>query len=192
MTSAIDADIHTQNENFCNDICPSDIYSKDKEQCKQLCKKQIQKTIDEYNKKYNLSNEEIKNILSNKKTLFQTLHGFNDKEAKIYNEILNKNDNQLLLDFLLNVATRQYHEKCEGKDKYNINCRTIITNEFVNENLKNLILRLNQSGGKPKPKPKPKSKTKKKKNYKKKTINKRKTRNKRKGNKRRKTYKKKK
>jgi hypothetical protein len=189
MTSAIDADIHTQNENFCNDICPSDIYSTDIEKCKTMCIDQIQKTIDEYKKKYNLSIEEIGNILSNKKTLFQTLHGFTDNETSKYNEILNKNDNQLLINFLLNVATRQYREKCEGKDKYSINKRTIENNNNINYNLKNLIKTLSpKEGGKPKPKSK--SKTKKKKNYKKKTKTRRK--NKRKGNKRRKTYKKKK
>lgn len=178
------------NRKYCEERCPTDIYSKNKEECIKMCIEKIENDINEY-KRYHIRGNDIEGILNDKNgkiTLNSVLHkkyGFTDNETSKYKDIVKKDNNQSLEPFLYKVATRQSIIDNPEKAKYSINKRTIENNNNINYNLKNLIKTLSPKGGKPKSK----SKTKKK-NYKKKTKKRRK--NKRKGNKRRKTYKKKK
>ncbi len=186
----------TKNRNkiYCEERCPIDIYSKNKEECIKMCIEKIEKDINEY-KRYHIRDNDIEGILNDKNgkiTLNSVLHkkyGFTDNETSKYKDIVKKDNKQSLEPFLYKVATRQSIIDNPEKAKYSINKRTIENNNNINYNLKILIETLSpKEGGKSK------SKTKKNKNYKKKTKTRSKTRrkNKRKGNKRRKTYKKKK
>lgn len=182
------------NEKYCEERCPTDIYSKNKKECIQMCIKKIEEDIIDY-KSYHIRDNDIEGILNGDITLnsvLQKKYGFTDDETSEYKDIVKQDNKQPLKPFLYKVATRQSIIHNPEKAKYSINKRTIENNNNINYNLKNLIKTLSfKSGGKSKSKTKSKSKSKtKKKNYKKKTKTRRK--NKRKRNKRRKTYKKKK
>lgn len=185
------------NRKYCEERCPTDIYNKNKKECIQMCIDQIQKTIDEYKKKYNLSIEEIGNILNNQNTLKDLLKTKFKLDDKQVNELINSELS--LCEFISSkVNDHNINNKYQQKNIINLhnNRCQYATNNDVDSTMKNWVsiysnyCKKEKKGGKPKPKSKPKSKTKKKKNYKKKTKTRRK--NKRKENKRRKTYKKKK
>ena len=85
----------SRNEMFCEERCPTDIYSMDKEECIKMCIKKIEEDINNY-KRYHIRDNDIEGILNDKNgeitlnSVLQKKYGFTDDETSKYKDIVKK------------------------------------------------------------------------------------------------------